>query len=111
MELWDNDSYVTDNGIDVPQWINQDITCADVAAIAQGGCESGAWMEAVTYHKANDIMSQHGDEVLEYLETMFGELPSVTGESWSGIAVRFLSAAVDLWATIAADELEEMEDA
>ena len=106
MDIWNNETYVTDNGVNVPVWISQDITCHDVAAIAQGGCESGAYMPAVTYHKAADTMAQHGDEVLEYIEDILGELPNVTGESWSGIAVKFLSTAVDLWSTIVLEDLE-----
>ena len=97
-------------GIDVPAWIDQDITATDVESIVQGGCESGAYMPAVTYHIANKTMSEHGDDVLEYIENVLGELPSITGESWSGIAVKFLSCAVELWASSALDEIEEMEE-
>ena len=41
------------------------------------------------------------------LEDQLGELPSVEGESWSGIAVLFLSTAVELWANSIAGALVE----
>ena len=106
--LWNNDTPVTDLGIDVPAWIDQDITPCTIAAIIQGGCESGAYMDAVTYWKANDIMAQHGDEVLEFIEESMGELPNVTGESWKGMAVKFLSCAVELWACGIEEHLAEI---
>lgn len=110
--LWNEDTAVTEFDIDVPVWINQDITACDVAAIVQGGCTSGAYMPAVTYHTANDIMHEHGDDVLNYIEDALGELPSVDGESWKGMAVKYLSAAVELWAHSVEDELASaIEDA
>lgn len=32
--------------VDVPEWITEPLSPADIAAILQGGCESGAWMPA-----------------------------------------------------------------
>lgn len=109
--LWNEDTAVTDFGINVPAWIDQDITCTDVAAIIQGGCASGAYMPAVTYHTANDTMHRHGDDVLQYIEDAMGELPSVDGQSWTGIAVLMLSAAVELWCSSIEDELESAIEA
>lgn len=95
---------------EVPVWIDQDITVADVVAIAEGGCASGAYMPAVTYHEARKTMHEHGDEVLEYLDDLDldGEIyrlpepgsPLAGGYSftWGGIAVHFLSCAVEWWA-------------
>ncbi len=109
--LWNTDQPVTDFDIEVPAWINQDITAYDVAAILQGGCESGAYMPAVTYHTANETMAEHGDDVLEFIEGHMGELPDVTTESWKGLAVKFLSVAVELWASSIEDELQStLED-
>jgi hypothetical protein len=105
--LWDCGLSVSDFGINVPDWIEQDISCYDVAAIVQGGCASGAYMPAVTYSKALEIMSEHGNDVLEYIENSLGGLPSIpVGESWSGIAVFFLSYAVELWVNSVEFELE-----
>jgi len=83
----------------IPNFIDQDLTPYDLAAIIQGGCESGAYMPAVTYHKAMETMSEHGDDVFTYIEERLGELPTpkeVT--SWSGLACFYVSYAVELWA-------------
>lgn len=110
--LWDHDVAVANFGVDVPGWIEQDISCTDIAAIVQGGCASGAYMPAVTYYQATQIMAEHGDNVLEFIEDNLGELPTIpAGESWSGIAVFFLSYAVELWAGSVEDELSDAIDA
>ena len=110
--LWKEDTAVTDFDIDVPAWIDQYITAIDVAAICQGGCASGAYMPAVTYHTASATMAEHGDDVLDYIRESMGELPAIEGDSWKGIAVKFLSAAVELWASGIEDELAQaIEDA
>lgn len=85
---------------DCPDWVDSDLTGEDIEAIQQGGCASGAYMPAVTYSTARDVMNDHGDDVLQFIEDYgcdhFFQLPS--GTSWSGIAVHFLSIAVELWA-------------
>jgi hypothetical protein len=83
-----------------PDWITQELDLADMQAIQQGGCASGAYMPAVTYHQALQTMEEHGDDVLQYIEDTLGELPQPDkGESWSGLAVFYLSYAVELWAS------------
>ena len=106
--LWNNDEPVTALDIDVPAWIEQDITPADIAAINQGGCASGAYMPAVTYYDVAQTMAKHGDDVLQYLEDIYGKLPPPkTDESWSGLACFYLSAAVEAWAASVEDEVTE----
>lgn len=96
------------HGIDVPAWIEQDITAGQIAAIIEGGCASGAYMPAVTYYDARQTMSEHGDDVLDYLQEALGELPKAPDdESWSGLACHYLSAAVELWASSVAEDLAE----
>ena len=102
--LWDHDEPVA-SLIDVPDWIDQDITGADIAAIIQGGCASGAYMPAVTYSTALDTMRDDGDDVLQYIEDATGSLPDVSGQGWSQMACTYLSAAVELWAASVEDEL------
>lgn len=105
--LWNYDAPIAEL-IDVPPWIEDNITGTDVAAIIQGGCASGAYMPAVTYHHAAGTMTKHGDDVLQFVEDNYGELPPVPqGESWSGIAVFYLSVAVELWARGVEDELTD----
>jgi hypothetical protein len=94
----------------IPEWIDQEISPYDIASICQGGCASGAYMPAVTYHTALQIMNDHGDDVLQYIDDQLGELPQPKrDESWSGIAVFFLSYAVELWASAMQSELEDFE--
>jgi hypothetical protein len=112
MELYNFDQPITELDIDVPAWVAQDITGADVAAICEGGCASGAYMPAVTYHQAAQTMSEHGDDVLQFIEDSLGELPAPPDSvSWSGLAVHYLSCAVELWAASIVDEAaQELAD-
>ena len=82
-----------------PAWIEGELEVCDIASIQQGGCASGAYMPAVTYYNANKTMAEHGDDVLDYITSQYGELPPPKDtESWSGMAVHYLSVAVELWA-------------
>jgi len=104
------ETLVTELGIDVPEWIEGDITLYDVQAIMQGGCESGAYMPAVTYHTARETMAKYGDEVLQFIDDYAGELPPVPQDSsWSGIAVFYLSYAVELWANVHGENIGEID--
>lgn len=83
---------------DQPEWLEYELSIADIQAIQQGGCASGAYMPAVTYHKAVDTMSEHGDDVLDHIESVYGEIPQPNkGESWGGIAVFYLALSIDTW--------------
>lgn len=94
-----------------PEFVERDVDCHDVLSIVQGGCASGAYMPAVRYYDARKTMSEHGNEVLEFIETSFGELPQVPqGESWDGIAVFFLSVAVETWACGIEDTVRDLMD-
>ena len=93
---------------EVPVWIDQNITVADVVAIAEGGCASGAYMPAVTYHEARKTMHEHGDEVLEYLGDL-GAFEFGDSFTWSEIAVHFLSCAVEWWACTIFHKLCELD--
>ncbi len=81
-----------------PNWITQDLTPYDIAAVIQGGCASGAYMPAVDYYIAGETMNEHGDDVLDFINENMGEIPKTEpGESWRGMAVYYLSIAVELW--------------
>ncbi len=85
---------------DQPVWItcNQDLDMIDIQGIQQGGCASGAYMPAVTYYTAVQTMSEHGNDIFDYIETLWGEVPQPeTVISWSALAVFYLSMAVELW--------------
>jgi hypothetical protein len=108
-EIWNCEKPVADLlDIDVPAWVEQDIAASTIASIVQGGCASGAYMPAVTYYDALRTMSEHGDDVLQFLQDYLGELPALRGdESWRGMACFYLSAAVELWA---GDVMGQLED-
>jgi hypothetical protein len=117
-EVWDQDDPMRTlvdadyhpDGYPVPAWIDQEITGTAVFEIRQGGCASGAYMPAVI--EARRTMASHGDAVIEYLVDHGGyrekgEIPQPkAGESWTGIAVFYLSLAVELWATNSRDTLD-----
>lgn len=112
MDMWNIETPINEiEGleIEIPDWIDQDISPSDVAAIIQeGGCASGAYMPAVTYYQAVETMSKHGDDILQYIEDNIGELPSPPKDtSWSGLAVFYLSYAVELWVVCVEDDLQE----
>jgi hypothetical protein len=103
-EIWNSDATVAETlGVSIPAWIDQEIGVSTVASIVQGGCDSGAYMPAVTYWQAKETMGNFGDAVLSYIESITGELPSPFDKyesvSWGGMAVFYLSDAVELWAT------------
>jgi hypothetical protein len=103
-EIWNSDETVADKlGIGIPAWVEQEIGVSTVASIVQSGCNSGSYMPAVTYWQAIETMAAHGDNVLQYIEDVLGELPSpfdrYESVSWGGMAVFYLSHAVELWAS------------
>ncbi len=103
-----DDMKVTALDIEIPEWISQDITTHDIAAITMGGCAFGAYMPAVTYHEAIETMNEHGDDVFQYIEDSLGEIPQPEkGFSWAGLAVFYLSTAVELWASAVENEVLE----
>jgi hypothetical protein len=118
----DGETEIRNLDIDVPAWIDQDLTIYDVDAITQGGCASGAYMPAVTYQTARDTMNTHGDDILDYISDTDtaaicnddrqwlgrGELPAIPSDiSWSGLAVFFLSYAIELFADSLESDLEQ----
>lgn len=108
--LWNHEDPVADLGIDVPRWIAGDISGSDIAAILHGGCASGAYMPAVTYHQALATMAEYGDEVWDYLASDLGGghfHPVNVGQisSWAGLACYYVSAAVEAWASAVEDEV------
>ena len=113
MDLWNADEPITSytDSIEIPRWIDQEITPATIAAIIQGGCASGAYMPAVTYYQALKPMDEYGDTkdgVLDYLESSLGYIPTDPVESWGGMACKLVSQAVELWAMSIEQELLDL---
>jgi hypothetical protein len=91
---------------EIPEWIDaerftdldmEDLN-AELKAIAEGGCESGAYMPAVTYHLALSTMNKHGDDVIGYLDDCGILSTPCDIQSWTSLAVHYLSRAVESWA-------------
>lgn len=110
--LYDYDDRQASELIEVPKWVEQDISLYNLAAILESGCASGAYMPAVTYFEARETMNQYGDDVLQLLQDNLGELPKPSAdESWSGLACFYLSYAVELWAAGVEEEISDALDA
>jgi len=84
----------------------------DLAAILQGGCDSGAWMPAVTYWTALETMRRDGDAVLDAIESAWRDPSEVIDaqRSWAAWAGNLVSAAVELWAAEVAEQVADLLD-
>jgi hypothetical protein len=111
MPRWTEDSPAKDAGIEVPEWIDQDILLGQIEDIFLGGCDSGAYMPAVTYHEALKTMHEHGSKVFDFLEehdfNTTALIYSATA-SWPAWACKLVSAAVEHWAFTVRDEAEKL---
>jgi hypothetical protein len=110
-QIWNCDTTVAGLlGIIIPEWIDQNIDASTIASIVEGGCSSGAYMPAVTHHMALRTMSDHGDDVLQYIDDAMGELPAYRNDtSWSVLACLYLSCAVEIWASDIYDRLFDFD--
>ncbi len=94
---------------------NTYVYCCSIRDLCRGGCASGCYMAAVTYVTAMQTMSQHGDDVFDFIEQIYGEIPMPAETDfrrgqWSGLACWYLSFAVELWAAGIECEIEEAEE-
>jgi hypothetical protein len=106
-ELWNNENPPT---APMPEWLNIG-TISEAMAIRKSGCASNAHISCF-YYEARQIMAKHGDDVLDYIEEATGTLPPPPADtSWSGIAVHYLSMAVEIWASGYISDMMESEDA
>ena len=91
-------------------WSDAEITPQLVAILAdcsQLSKRQGAFnWPKVDYYQASRTMEKHGDNVLQYLGEVCGEIPAprrdLTELGWSGLAHHYLSTAVEKWAKDAA---------
>ena len=105
--LYSVDRPVYDYGIEPPHWISETISTLDVAAIIEGGCQSGTYPPAVEYRQALETMRRYGDEIFEFIKDNQWELPRFEITSWKAGAVEIVSTAVEMWCNNVADELAE----
>lgn len=116
MEIY-NEANTESIDIEIPAWMEADRIPHDtleelaswVRNLSYGGCASGVYMPAVTYHTARQTMNEHGDDILEFIESRLDTIPTLAGASWSGLCCHFVSVAVELWAWQVADMTEAYE--
>jgi hypothetical protein len=100
--MWNDEREVREAGVFTPDYVKGGVTFSTVAAIYQGGCESGAYMPAVTYYDARQTMAEHGDEIVDDIRDSgaFDEnyLAIREDEDFSWYCCRMVSAAVEFWA-------------
>lgn len=94
---------------DIPRWITQlSWTGQEVKDLAEYGCGKCCYRPAVINCEALKTMGEYGDDVLEYLEEMgAASTDDLAGFSWSGMAVEYLSTAVETWASSVLSRIEE----
>ena len=91
--------------IELPKWI-EEISPCQIASVNRSGCAGGGYMPAVTYASARATMSEHGDDVLDYLDD-HDSMPTVPdGTSWSGMACLYLAKAVELFCSLHAEHAD-----
>ena len=105
--LYSVDRPVSDYGIEPPGWISEPISTLDVAAIIEGGCQSGTYPPAVEYRQALETMNAYGDEIIEFIANNQWETPRFEITSWKAGAVKIVSLGVELWCSNISDELAE----
>ena len=98
--------------IEVPRWIDKDITGYQVIEVTRHGCASGAYMPAVTYHTALHTLSEEFPWMENYLEQCgWDELAiDVMKHGWAHTAVQVLSIAVECWCANHVHLVEEAAD-
>lgn len=90
-----------------PAWLPEPITYYELASMlayeADHGreprhepLEGGSYMPAIQYDTARLVMEQYGDEVLDYLKSSTGRVPSpqMSRYAWCQLPCFFLSRAV-----------------
>ena len=98
-------------GVEVPSYIEADISTDTIAAILDGGCESGSYMPAVTYSDALETMARHGDDVIGEIEGAGCEIPTLADAgSWASLACALVSLAVEVWASRVVDDVIQALD-
>lgn len=93
-----------------PEWLPEPITHYELASMLQYEADhgherthepldGGSYVPAVTYHIADQVMRQHGDDILDYLKNNGGlPVPSMHRYAWAQLPVFYLSRAVLVFA-------------
>jgi|TARA_R100000808_G_scaffold16589_1_gene37393 hypothetical protein len=87
--------------MNIPEWIEQDISPYTIGKIIDDGCRNGAYEPANTYWIAKQVMHDHGDDVLKFIYARLDDMPEGNvpemHAAWGAICCWFLRTAVELW--------------
>lgn len=100
-------------GIEIPDWVEQDITLDTCKSIAEYGCVGDQYGPGFLDYEAIQVMNRHGSKVFEYIEETLGKMPELSDDnfrSWGSLACYYVSTAVELWASQFIDLEEESEE-
>ena len=100
-------------GIEIPDWVEQDITLDTCKSIAKYGCEGDQYGPGFLHYEATQVMTRYGSKVFEYIYETLGEMPKLSEDnlrSWGSLACHYVSTAVELWASQFTDLEEEEEE-
>jgi len=103
-QLWhvSTNSCIYDSELDLCElpswWPDDNLTLADIEGIQRTRRAGQAYMSAVCYASALSHMDCCGDDVMKFIEDMLGGIPILQKTiSCSGLAVYYLSLAIDLY--------------
>jgi hypothetical protein len=96
-------------GMQVPAWIDQDITLGMLEDIAKHQCLGAGYLPAINRYEAIDTMEKHGDDLCSWLYQETGEdIPIAGSVSAPDLAIDVVQYAVNLWATQKEDEVRRL---
>lgn len=79
---------------------------AELIAIYEGGCASGAYMPAVTYFTAKKTFIEYEDKLCDYVDGYGLSLDLDKGDCFSNFCAKVCSAAVESWVSSFSDVIE-----
>ena len=100
--------YDTENQPDFLCYMGEIDSLAEISAILHGGCASGAYMPAVTYHTAKACLFEMHDSIEDWagdMEIVFNPLE----DSVASFAALLCSAAVENWCYQHSEILENVD--
>ena len=102
---------------DQPDWLvfmSRIDSIEEIASILEGGCASGAYMPAVTYHTANKCVNEHGEDMLEYIhnkcDLKLKDLVTDKVETFNDLNTTICSMCVENWCYSFSSVIEILKD-
>ena len=89
----------TSTALQTPPWIEADITPYDLAEIQRNELESTDFWGSKIQPMAQETMSEHGTDILNFIMDRYGKLPDLPKNiTWRDMASFYLQHAVRKWA-------------